>query len=203
MVSSTIRRLAEKVPEYGLALHGTCVKNIAAIKREGLTTSKEYLVGGGTGKAVYVCPLPRAFFTARIPEKELFERAIGSTLFAGMYAGGAVSNPKLPRGDLPAIVILKGNADYEFTDGYDENDLQDFSPFDRRKYRSFGKQPFSPGIPPEHVAAVVQLTPKEHRAIHKEHGRYAIAIKTAVNRLLTHKTLAVLQKIIEAKTKPK
>lgn len=188
MVRSTIRRLAEQMPEHGLALHGTTVKNIGAIKRDGLTT-----------QVVYVCPLPPAIFTEKTPEKEILERAVGSVLFAGSYAVRSISKPHLSPGELPAIVILKGSENYPFNHGYDHYP-QDFGAFRKRQYGSFGKT-FFLTIPPEHVVAVVQITPEEHGAIREKHGVDNIAAKTAVNRLLTRKTLAAVRKVIEAEAK--
>ncbi len=194
MVRSTIRRLAEKIPEHGLAFHGTLWKNVPSIKKEGIQPIKYYSGEGG----VYVAVLPPKRFMdatyAQLSEREIFERSVGSTLFAVHHSAEKVEQ-EIEEGHLPALIVLKGSPECAFYSGYDEDRKQSFGP-DGRTVRSFGKAAFDQ-IPKENIAAVVRITPREYQRILSKHSAEYGGVGTAVRKLMVRKALLAVRSIIE------
>ncbi len=193
-MKSLVRILAEKFPVGGIALHGTTLANARLIQKEGFT-----------GGSAYVCPIGSREQLMNIPAKEILERSIGSTLFAGVYARKNTVFPKLelkpdlniPKVDensLPAIVILLGKHKGQFSEGYD-NEIGWKKTLWDNEYRSFGKK--RQAIAANNVAGFVHLTKEEYESLIVKSKGNVIKAMRLVNSSLALKTLKAIKELIE------
>ncbi len=194
MVKQIIRRLAEQMPEHGLAFHGTLWKHIPSIKKEGLRSANY------PGARVYVTVIPAKKFMdndVQRSEREIFERSVGSALFASVYSALKIEG-KIDKGNLPALVVLKGSRWYSFHTGLEDRDLR-FHPNDK-EWRSFGRVTFDQ-IPKENIAAVVRITPREYQRILSKHSAEYADLAAAVHKLMVRKALLAVRSVIETQGK--
>lgn len=187
-----MRSVTRKLPELGLALHGKPAMYLDSILSEGLRPYRR--------REVYYCPLPPDK-VARRPPTEVLERTIGSILHATSWAvEGDLGSSKDISGRLPVILILRGNEHNPFLGSYREEERHTRlivhpsypQQFGLRQYRSFGVHT-TDHIPPEQIAAVVKLTPIEHKRIVRKVGNSHAAVTGEVQKLMVFKTLRKLR----------
>ncbi len=180
-----VRRLAEAIPEYGLAFHGADNASIANVKKEGLHPAGY----------VRAAQLPSLHWSSRMTASQFFRRAVGSALYASVSASRLARMKKnIEEGDLPAIVILKGSRNLNLAEhdlSYPEIKWQ----LKRRRYPSFGVVGMEL-VPPENVAGVVSISLEEYRKIVSEKKNRRL-VADALHSLLVSKTLAEVKKMVE------
>ncbi len=192
MVRSTIRRLAEQMPEHGLMLHGTLARHVSHIAENGLMSSNRYLL-----------PIPRVWFVAipprklalKIPPRELFKRTLASAAEASSYATQHFS-----KDNLPAVIISRANRNQALKS---KLWLVAEHVFGRPYPETFHHQTAF-RIPSERVMGTVQITRGEFEKIRARYpNEFDARIRVAVRNLLARKTLNALREVIESKAKAK
>jgi hypothetical protein len=180
----------EKMPEGGLALHGTTYAGAKRIAREGTVSGN-------------LCYLPGAKALKGMDESEALKRATGAALLSVEKAktDRGLLSPGWKKDDLPAIVIVKGAGAH--SKGYLGGDTV------WRVSGGFGEKPYFP-FPNETVAArsckavgIVRLKPAELEALRKKHLKRnnefetGLGFRRELQAKMAAKALAAIRKIIE------